>query len=134
VVMNVSGANGVGRQTPDRTQGNHGYSNHTPRFPSARPRPDWRACRLRQPKPIVADTLSRSATAALDFAAGAAASARGAGRGTACSWTTLPLYWQNRDRQEFRNWSASQTGSGTDNAGTCGRRRCVLKGRGYSVK
>jgi len=41
---------------------------------------------------------------------------------------------QNRDRQECRNWAASQTGSGTDSEGNLRAQAACLEGRGYSVK
>jgi hypothetical protein len=41
---------------------------------------------------------------------------------------------QNRDRQECRNWAASQTGSGTDGEGNLRAQAACLEGRGYSVK
>ena len=41
---------------------------------------------------------------------------------------------QARDRQECRNWAASQMGSGTDSAGNLRAQAACLEGRGYSVK
>ena len=41
---------------------------------------------------------------------------------------------QNRDRQECRNWAASQTGSGTASEGNLRAQAACLEGRGYSVK
>ena len=40
---------------------------------------------------------------------------------------------QNRDRQECRNWAASQTGSDTDSGGALRAQAACLEGRGYSV-
>jgi hypothetical protein len=41
---------------------------------------------------------------------------------------------QTRDRQECRNWAASQAASGTDNQGNLRAQAACLEGRGYSVK
>ena len=41
---------------------------------------------------------------------------------------------QNRDRQECRNWAASQTGAGTEGEGDLRAQAACLEGRGYSVK
>jgi hypothetical protein len=41
---------------------------------------------------------------------------------------------QARDRQECRNWAASQTGSATDSEGNLRAQAACLEGRGYSVK
>jgi hypothetical protein len=41
---------------------------------------------------------------------------------------------QSRDRQECRNWAASQTDSGTDSGGNLRAQATCLEGRGYSVK
>jgi hypothetical protein len=41
---------------------------------------------------------------------------------------------QARDRQECRNWAASQMGSGTDSGGNLRAQAACLEGRGYSVK
>jgi hypothetical protein len=41
---------------------------------------------------------------------------------------------QTRDRQECRNWAASQTGSDTDSEGHLRAQAACLEGRGYSVK
>jgi hypothetical protein len=41
---------------------------------------------------------------------------------------------QTRDRQECRNWAASQTGSDTDSEENLRAKAACLEGRGYSVK
>jgi hypothetical protein len=48
--------------------------------------------------------------------------------------TTRHRFGFNLDRQECRNWAASQTSAGTDSQGNLRAQAACLEGRGYSVK